>query len=365
MTALRIWQRKIFKTLARIVPGYRLRRGLLRRCGYAIGRDVYIGEDLIVCEILEDFSEKLVIGDRVAIAPRVTLVTSSDPNWSRLAQVVEPERGRIVIEQDAWLGAGVIVMPNVTIGEGAIVGAGSVVTRDVPPWTVVAGAPAHVLRPGPRPPDVPAPAGRPPRIHPTAEVSPKAEVGEGTSIWHHAQVREGVRIGRECIVGKNVYVDFEVVVGDRVKIQNNALLYHGVTLEDGVFIGPAACLTNDRLPRAVRPDGALKTDADWEVGKILVREGAAIGARAVILPGVIIGPWAMVAAGAVVTHDVPPHGLVSGVPARLQGYVCRCGRRLLPMGGEDARGVPMRCSACDVTYVIADADERRTTNDER
>ena len=96
-----------------------------------------------------------------------------------------------------------------------------------------------------------------------------------------------------------------------------------------------------------------------------MREGAAIGARAVILPGVTIGPWAMVAAGAVVTHDVPPQGLVSGVPARLQGYVCRCGRRLLPMGGEDARGVPMRCSACDVTYVIADADERRTTNDER
>jgi len=354
MTVLRIWQRKIFKTLARIVPGYRLRRWLLRHCGYTIGRDVYIGEDLIICEILEDFSEKLVIGDRVAIAPRVTLVTSSDPNWSRLAQVVEPERGRIIIEQDAWLGAGVIVMPNVTIGEGAIVGAGSVVTRDVPPWTVVAGAPARVLRPGPRPADVPAPGGRPPRIHPTAEVSPEAEVGEGTRIWHHAQVREGARIGKECILGKNVYVDFDVVIGDRVKIQNNALVYHGVIIEDGVFIGPAACLTNDRLPRAITPDGALKSDDDWEVGSILVREGAAIGARAVILPGVTIGPWAMVAAGAVVTHDVPPHGLVAGVPARLQGYVCRCGRRLEPIGEREKGGMPMHCRTCGVTYIIAD-----------
>ena len=196
--------------------------------------------------------------------------------------------------------------------------------------------------------------GNPPRIHPTAVVSPQAQVGEGTSIWHHAQVREGVRIGRECIVGKNVYVDFDVVIGDRVKIQNNALVYHGVTIEDGVFIGPAACLTNDRRPRAVTPDGALKSGTDWEVGTILVREGAAIGARAVILPNVTIGPWAMVAAGAVVTHDVPAHGLAVGMPARLQGYVCRCGERLEPSGGnENEDGVHMRCCACGAEHVLA------------
>ncbi|PKO24173.1 MAG: galactoside O-acetyltransferase [Chloroflexi bacterium HGW-Chloroflexi-1] len=119
---------------------------MLRHCGYTIGHHVYIGEDLIICEELEDFTEKLVIGDRVAIAPRVTLVTASDPNWSRLAAIFPPVRGRIVIRQDAWLGVGVSVMPNVTIGDGAVVGAGSVVTQDVPPWTVVAGVPARVVR---------------------------------------------------------------------------------------------------------------------------------------------------------------------------------------------------------------------------
>ncbi len=146
MPALRIWRRKLFKTAARLTPGLGLRLWLLRRCGYTIGQQVYIGEDLIICEELEDFSEKLVIGDRVAIAPRVTLVTASDPNWSRLAALFPPERGRIVIEQDAWLGVGVCVMPNVTIGQGAVVGAGAVVTQDVPAWTVVMGVPARVVR---------------------------------------------------------------------------------------------------------------------------------------------------------------------------------------------------------------------------
>lgn len=146
MSSLRVWQRKLFKTVARLAPGLSLRLWLLRRCGYTIGRDVYIGEDLIICEKLDDFSDKLVIGDRVAIAPRVTLVTASDPNWSRLAEVFPPVLGRIIIQPDAWLGVGVSVMPNVTIGEGAVVGAGAVVTQDVPPWTVVAGVPARTVR---------------------------------------------------------------------------------------------------------------------------------------------------------------------------------------------------------------------------
>jgi acetyltransferase-like isoleucine patch superfamily enzyme len=353
MLALRVWQRRIFKTLARLVPGHRFRRWLLRRCGYTIGDDVYIGEGLIICEILEDFSQKVVIGDRVAIAPRVTLVASSDPNWSRLSEVLEPIRGRIVIEQDAWIGVGAIILPNVTVGEGAIVGAGSVVTHDVPPWTVVGGAPARVLRAGSRPASVPEPTSPSPRIQWSAEVSRNAEVGADTSIWHNAQVREGARIGRECIIGKNAYVDLDVVIGDRVKIQNNALIYHGVTIEDGVFVGPAACLTNDRLPRAVTPDGALKLDADWQVGPIRVCRGASIGARAVVLPNVTIGQWAMVAAGAVVTRDVPSHGLVAGVPARLLGYVCRCGRRLAPSTAEAGQRTHMICTACGRTATNA------------
>ena len=113
------------------------------------------------------------------------------------------------------------------------------------------------------------------RIHPTADVSAEAEVGPGSSIWNQAQVRERARIGARCILGKNVYVDAEVVIGDDVKVQNNVSLYRGVTVEDGAFIGPHVCFTNDRVPRAVNRDGSAKTDADWEVSPILVRSGAA------------------------------------------------------------------------------------------
>jgi UDP-2-acetamido-3-amino-2,3-dideoxy-glucuronate N-acetyltransferase len=165
-------------------------------------------------------------------------------------------------------------------------------------------------------------------IHPTADVSPQAKIGTGTRIWHHAQVREGARLGSHCIVGKGAYIDFDVPIGSNVKIQNYALVYHGAMIEDGVFIGPRACLTNDKVPRAITPDGELKSADDWEVGRTLVRYGASLGAGALVLPGVTIGRFAMVGAGAVVTRDVPDFGLVVGQPARLIGYVCRCGQRL-------------------------------------
>ena len=183
-------------------------------------------------------------------------------------------------------------------------------------------------------------------IHPTAEVSPDARIGPGTKIWHQAQVRKGACLGAECIVGKGVYIDFDVIIGDRVKIQNYASIYHGVTLEEGVFVGPYACLTNDKLPRAISPDGKLKTDADWQVGSILVKTGASIGARAIILPGITIGCFALVGAGAVVTRDVPDYGLVLGNPARLMGYVCPCGNRLaVPVDiPEPVSAVCTRCT---------------------
>lgn len=168
-------------------------------------------------------------------------------------------------------------------------------------------------------------------FHSTAEVSPNARVGEGTRVWHQAQVREGVVIGQNCIVGKGVYIDFDVRIGNNVKIQNGALLYHGLTVEDGVFIGPQACMTNDVYPRAITPEGELKSVDDWIVGSTVICYGASIGAGALILPNVTIGRFALVAAGAVVTHSVPDHGLVMGVPARLVGYACRCGQRMQPL----------------------------------
>ncbi|HMA34659.1 MAG TPA: DapH/DapD/GlmU-related protein [Chloroflexia bacterium] len=166
------------------------------------------------------------------------------------------------------------------------------------------------------------------RVHPTAEVAPDAEIGAHSRIWHQAQIREGARLGTHCIVGQGAYVDFGVQIGNNVKIQNRASVYHGVTLEDGVFIGPHVIFTNDKHPRAITPAGTLKTDADWVVGVTRVRYGAAIGAGAIILTDLTIGRWALVGAGAVVTHDVPAHGLVIGHPARLVGYVCACGARL-------------------------------------
>lgn len=158
------------------------------------------------------------------------------------------------------------------------------------------------------------------RIHPTAEVSPRAIVGDDTSIWHWAQVREGARIGRHCNVGKDVYIDTEVVVGDNCKIQNFAALYRGLIVGNRVFIGPHACFTNDQYPRAVNPD--------WEVVPTRVEDGASIGANATILCGITVGRYAMIAAGAVVTKDVRPQALVAGVPAKIIGWVCECGRTL-------------------------------------
>ena len=188
------------------------------------------------------------------------------------------------------------------------------------------------------------------QIHPTADVSSEAVIGEGTRIWHQAQIREFARIGESCIIGKGVYVDAGVVIGNRVKIQNGASIYHGVTIEDGVFVGPHACLTNDKAPRAVNPDGRLKTDADWQVGKTLVLYGASIGAGAIVLPGMTIGRFAMVGAGAVVTRDVVAQGLVLGNPARLAGFVCFCGHTLAETG-QSAEGSSFACPSCWRSFV--------------
>jgi UDP-2-acetamido-3-amino-2,3-dideoxy-glucuronate N-acetyltransferase len=167
------------------------------------------------------------------------------------------------------------------------------------------------------------------RIHPTADVSPRAEIGDGTQIWLFCQVRENAKIGKGCIFGKGVYVDSDVVIGDNVKIQNNVSIYVGVTIDDGVFVGPHVCFTNDKVPRAVNADMTPKSADDWKVTPTRVKSGAALGANATIVCGVTVGTWAMVGSGAVVTKDVPDHALVLGNPARFAGWVCSCGERVV------------------------------------
>jgi UDP-2-acetamido-3-amino-2,3-dideoxy-glucuronate N-acetyltransferase len=192
------------------------------------------------------------------------------------------------------------------------------------------------------------------RIHPTADLESDVTVGPRTSIWHHAQVRTGARIGAECVIGRDTFIDEGVVLGDRVKVQNLALVYHGVTVEDGVFIGPNAILTNDRYPRAITASGELARADDWTVSPIVLRRGCSIGAGAVVVAGTDVGRFATVGAGSVVTRGVPDHALVVGSPARRIGWVCACGARLA--AGETPAAAthegPAACPSCHATYAI-------------
>lgn len=182
-------------------------------------------------------------------------------------------------------------------------------------------------------------------IHPTAEVSPRASVGAGTRIWRQVHVREYAVVGEHCNIGKGVYIDAHVKVGSNVKIQNHVSVFEGVTLEDGVFVGPHVCFTNDLFPRAITREGQLKNADDWTITPTLVKYGASLGAGAVIRCGITIGEFALIGAGAVVTHDVPPHALVLGNPARQRGYVCHCARPLDDMR-EEAGKLLGACVAC-------------------
>lgn len=164
-------------------------------------------------------------------------------------------------------------------------------------------------------------------IHKTAEIHPSATLGCGTSVWNNAQVRENVVIGQNSILGKDTYIDKNVRIGSGVKIQNGVSVYQGVTIEDDVFLGPNMCFTNDKIPRAF--------NKDWIITPTTVKQGASIGANATIICGVEIGEYAMVAAGSVVTKNVPPYSLVMGNPATLKGYVDKWGNRL---GDEEIGG---------------------------
>jgi len=176
-------------------------------------------------------------------------------------------------------------------------------------------------------------------IHDSAEVSKQAKIGEGTKIWNQVQIREEVEIGDNCIISKDVYIDKGVKIGNRCKIQNGISVYHGVDIEDDVFLGPHMVFTNDLFPRAF--------NEDWIVSPTLVKKGASIGANATIICGNEIGRYAMVAAGAVVTKNVPDHALVVGNPARIIGYVCECGKKM-----EKSEENLYICPSCNTTKVF-------------
>jgi acetyltransferase-like isoleucine patch superfamily enzyme len=188
-------------------------------------------------------------------------------------------------------------------------------------------------------------------IHPLAVVDDGAQIGKGTKVWHFAHVRGTAVVGQNCILGKGVYIDAEVKIGSNVKIQNGVSVYQGVTVEDDVFLGPHMTFTNDMYPRAF---GEL-----WEVSKTLVKRGASIGAHAVIICNITLGEYCMIGSGAVVTKDVPAHGLVVGNPARIVGFACKCGQPLRKEANKTKESVTFQCSACNEETIIPISDYKK------
>ena len=158
------------------------------------------------------------------------------------------------------------------------------------------------------------------RIHPSATIDSAAETGDGSVVWVNVQIREGAKIGKNCVLSKDVYVDCNVKIGNECKIQNSVSIYDGVTIESQVFVGPNASFTNDKVPRAF--------NADWKITKTLVQQGASLGANCTIICGIVIGEYSMIAAGSVVTKDVPSYTLVAGNPARVVAKIDKAGNKI-------------------------------------
>lgn len=172
------------------------------------------------------------------------------------------------------------------------------------------------------------------RIVESADVSDKARIGEGSSVWHLAQIREDAELGRNCIIGRGAYIGTGVVLGDNCKVQNYALVYEPARLADGVFIGPAVVLTNDHYPRAINSDGSAKSASDWEAVGVSIETGASIGANSTCVAPLRIGRWALIGSGSTVIRDVPDFAIVVGTPARRVGWAGKEGHPLKP-GDEE------------------------------
>lgn len=157
-------------------------------------------------------------------------------------------------------------------------------------------------------------------IDKTANVSSEAKIGNGTKIWINSQIRENTEIGENCIISKDTYIDTGVTIGNNCKIQNSVSVYQGVTIEDDIFVGPNACFTNDKVPRAF--------DEEWKITPTVVKKGSSIGANSTIVCGITLGEYCMVAAGSVVTKDVEPYSLVMGNPARHYSYIDKMGNKI-------------------------------------
>lgn len=189
-------------------------------------------------------------------------------------------------------------------------------------------------------------------IHPAAIVESES-VGSGSRIWAYSHVLAGATVGANCNIGDHCYIESGAMVGSDVTLKNGNMIWDGVTLEDGVFLGPGAILMNDLRPRSPRHAAAAgaRYDDDTWLAKTLVRRGSTIGAGAMILPGLTVGEFAFVAAGAIVTRNVPSHALVAGQPAQVRGWVCCCGQDLT---FEDASSVTGRCRTCGSVTRVED-----------
>ena len=192
-------------------------------------------------------------------------------------------------------------------------------------------------------------------IHPTAVVERTATIGADTKVWHFVHIRENAEIGRKCVLGHSVYIGKGVKIGNHVKLENRANIYQGVKIEDNAFIGPHVTFTNDPYPRS--------SSTNWTITPTLVKKGASIGAGTIVICGVTIGAHAMIGAGSTVTRDIPPHAMAYGNPAKIKGFVCKCGRPL-KKGEERQRDILMKCSFCNQKYEIPTEDYEKI-EDER